>query len=191
MVTAARMVSTSTIRSVVGSTRSDAAVFIITALITVSVDLIVAVGIGIAAAAFFALRRLARSGGVSREALHLPALPGDERIALFRLDGALFFGAADRILEDVTSIHDVSVVILRLSQLQALDATGAKVITEMINELERRGITVLLKGIQPEHLRVATRVGVIASLRHQSHLFTDLDSAVAHARSHVARQLKA
>jgi len=71
--------------------------------------------------------------------------------------------------------------------LQILDATGAKVITEMIYELERRGITVLVKGIQPNHLAVATRVGVIASLRHQNHLFADLDAAVAHARSHVVR----
>lgn len=187
MVTAARMISLATVRSVIGSTRSDAAVFIVTAIITVSFDLIIAVGIGIAVAAFFTLRRLAQSGGVHREELPLPVQPGDEHIALFRLDGALFFGAADRVLERVTSVLDVSVVILRMSQLQVLDATGAKVITEMIHGLERRGITVLVKGIQPAHLKVATRVGVIASLRHQNHLFTDLDAAVAHARSHVAR----
>jgi len=187
MVTATRMVSIASVRSVVGSTRSDTAVFIVTAIITVSFDLIVAVGIGIAVAAFFTLRRLAQSGGVYREDLPLPVEPGDEHIALFRLDGALFFGAADRVLERVTSVLDVSVVILRMSQLQVMDATGAKVITEMIHGLERRGITVLVKGIQPAHLRLATRVGVITALRHQNHLFTDLDAAVAHARSHVAR----
>jgi SulP family sulfate permease len=187
MVTATRMVSIATMRSVVGSTRSDTAVFIVTAIITVSFDLIVAVGIGIAVAAFFTLRRLAQSGGVHREELPLPVQPGDEHIALFRLDGALFFGAADRVLDLVTSVLDVSVVILRMSQLQILDATGAKVITEMIHGLERRGITVLVKGIQPAHLKVATRVGVIASLRHQNHLFTDLAAAVTHARSHVIR----
>lgn len=187
MVTACRMVSLGTLRSVIGSTRSDTAVFIVTAIVTVSVDLIVAVGIGIAAAAFFALRQLARSGGVHREELPLPSRPGDQRIALFRLDGALFFGAADRVLERVTSVRDVSVVILRLSQLHTLDATGARVITEMIQTLERQGITVLVKGIQPGHVGVATRVGVIASLRHQNHLFEDLDEAVAHARDHVSR----
>jgi len=187
MVTATRMVSLATMRSVVGSTRSDTAVFIVTAIITVSFDLIIAVGIGIAVAAFFTLRGLAQSGGVHREELPLPGQPGDEHIALFRLDGALFFGAADRVLERVTSIRDVSVVILRMSQLQALDATGAKVITEMIDCLERRGITVLVKGIQPAHLKLATRVGVIASLRHHNHLFSELDAAVTHARSHIAR----
>jgi sulfate permease, SulP family len=187
MVTAVRMVSLTTVRAVLGSTKSDAIVFIVTAVITISFDLIVAVGIGIAAAAFFALRHLAQSGGVHREELPLPAHPGDEHIALFRLDGALFFGAADRVLERVTSIRDVSVVILRMSQLQVLDATGAKVITEMIRGLERRGITVLIKGIQPAHLKVATRVGIITSLRHQKHVFADLDSAVAHARDHIER----
>jgi SulP family sulfate permease len=187
MVTATRMVSVATVRSVVGSTRSDTVVFVLTALITVSFDLIVAVGIGIAAAAFFALRTLANSGGVHREALPGTVQPGDEHIALFRLDGALFFGAAERMLDRVTQISGVSVVILRMSQLQVMDATGARVITEMIHGLERRGVTVLVKGIQERHLRLATRVGVISSLRHQKHLFDDLDAAIEHARSHVRR----
>ncbi|MHC5797228.1 SulP family inorganic anion transporter [Lacisediminihabitans sp. FW035] len=185
MVTATRMVSLATVRSVVGSTRSDTIVFVLTALITVSFDLIVAVGIGIAVAAFFALRTLANSGGVHREELPGTAKAGDEHIALFRFDGALFFGAAERMLDQVTRITGVDVVILRLSQLQVMDATGARVITEMIQGLERRGITVLVKGIQERHLRLATRVGIVGSLRHQKHLFDDLDAAIDHARSHV------
>ena len=187
MVTAARMISIATVRTVIGSTRTDAVVFIITAIVTVSVDLIIAVGIGIACAAFFALRALAASGGVHREALPSPPGPGDARIALFRLDGALFFGAADRMLDQITAITDVSVVIIRMSQLQVVDATGARVVTEMIHRLERRGVTVLLKGIRPEQLRVVTRVGVISSLRHVNHLFDDLDLAIEHARDHVSR----
>jgi SulP family sulfate permease len=187
MVTSTRMISLATVRTVLGSTRSDAVVFIVTAIITVSFDLIYAVLIGIAVAAFFALRAVSRSSGVHREELPAPAEGGDERIALFRLEGALFFGAAERMLERVGDIRGVEVVIIRMSQLQLLDATGAQVITELIQALERRGVTVLVKGIQTRHLGVATRVGVIASLRHQNHLFDDLGEAVAHARSHVAR----
>ena len=187
MVTAARMVSVSTVRSVVGSTRSDAAVFIVTAAITVSFDLIIAVGIGIAVAGFFALRALSRSGGVIREQLPAPRLPGDEHVALFRLDGSLFFGAAERMLASMSEVRDVDVVIIRMSQLQALDATGARVIAELVHALERRGVTVLVKGVQPRHLRLITRVGVLDSLRHQNHLFADLDAAVEHARDHVRR----
>lgn len=114
--------------------------------------------------------------------------PGRRPIALFRLDGALFFGAAERILDRVNEIEGVHVVILRMSQLQDLNATGARVITEMIRSLEQRGVTVLVKGIQPDHRRLVTRVGVLESLRHHNHLFADLPQAVEHARSHVVRQ---
>ncbi|MFC4138577.1 MULTISPECIES: SulP family inorganic anion transporter [unclassified Microbacterium] len=187
MVTSCRMIAPSTVRAVMGSTRSDAVVFVITAIVTVSVDLIYAVLIGLLAAGFFALRQLAKASGVHREELPGAAQPGDERIAVFRLEGALFFGAAERMLERVSSLRDIEVVVIRMSQLQILDATGAQVITDMIVSLERRGITALVKGIQPQHLRVAERVGVLASLRHQNHLFDDLPAAAAHARDHVAR----
>jgi len=187
MVTACRMIAPSTVRTVLRSTRSDAVVFCLTAVVTVSVDLIYAVLIGLLAAGFFALRQLARTSGVHREELPGPAAPGDERIAVFRLEGALFFGAAERMLERVAALRDVEVVVIRMSQLQVLDATGAQVITELIASLERRGVTVLVKGIAPRHRGLAERVGVLASLRHQNHLFDDLDAAVAHARSHVAR----
>lgn len=187
MVTAFRMVSLKTVRSVLGSTRADTAVFIITAIITVSFDLIQAVMIGIAFAAFFALRSLVNSSGVHREAIPGPAVDGDGQIALFRLDGALFFGAADRVLERASAIHNVQVVIVRMSQLQILDATGAKVVADLVTALERRGITVLVKGIQDRHLQLVRRVGVLESLRHHKHLFSDLENAVEHARSHIRR----
>nr|WP_317451732.1 STAS domain-containing protein [Microbacterium sp. NIBRBAC000506063] len=181
------MISLATVRTVVGATRADAIVFTVTAIVTVSVDLVYAVLIGIAVAAFFALRQLARASGVHREELPGGVEAGDERIALFRLEGALFFGAAERMLERVASLRDIEVVIIRMSQLQLLDATGAQVVTELITGLERRGITVLVKGIQPEHLGLAERVGILRSLRHQKHLFDDLPAAVEHARSHVRR----
>jgi len=53
--------------------------------------------------------------------------------------------------------------------------------------LERRGITVLLKGPRPEHVKVLRAVGALARLAHENHLFTDLDAAVAHAHLHVDR----
>lgn len=187
MVTATRMVAPTTVRAVMRSTRADAVIFCLTAVVTVSVDLIYAVIIGVLVAGFFALRQLARTSGVHREELPGPAQPGDERIAQFRLEGALFFGAAERMLERVGSLRDIEVVIIRMSQLQILDATGAQVITELITSLERRGITVLVKGITPQHRALAERVGVLASLRHHKHLFEDPDAAVAHARSHIAR----
>ncbi|WP_433874608.1 SulP family inorganic anion transporter [Sinomonas atrocyanea] len=190
MVTAARMVSVRTARSILGSTRHDAIAFVLTAVITVSFDLIVAIQIGLVAAALLTLRQFAKLGTVRREPIAGPAHDGDEHIAVFRLDGLMFFGAADRILEDVTgqaAAQGVEVVVLRLSQLRYLDATGAQALVEVIRTLEARGITVLLKGVQEQHLELVRKVGVIAELRHHRHLFDTLEDAVEHARSHVRR----
>ena len=187
MVTAARMISLATVRSVLTSTRSDALVFSVTAVVTLAFDLIQAILIGVLAAAFFALKTLAGASGVRREEIPGAPAEGDEHIAVFRLDGAMFFGAADRLVEEVERVHSVEVVVLRLSHMNILDASGAHALVEIIERLEARGITVLLKGLQDQHVRVATNVGVLRSLRHEKHLFTEMDEAVAHARSHVVR----
>ncbi len=68
-----------------------------------------------------------------------------------------------------------------------LDATGAQALGEIVGQLEARGITVLIKGPRPEHLRVLEAVGVLDRLAHERHLFDDLDDAIAHAREHVGR----
>jgi len=189
MVTAVRMVSVRSVSQVLRSTRSDAVVFALTAVVTLSFDLVVAVCLGVIAAAFFALRAVSAGAGVHREELPGRAVTGDARIALFRIDGALFFGAADRVTERVAGHAGIDVVILRLSQVQMLDATGAHTLGELVALLERRGITVLIKGIRPEHARLLTGVGATRALRHPNHVFTDLDAAVGHARSHIARTI--
>jgi sulfate permease, SulP family len=191
MVTAARMVSRRTVAAILRSTRSDAVVFVLTAIITVAFDLIVAIQIGLAAAALFTLRKFASLSSVQREEIAGPAADGDDHIAVFRLDGAMFFGAAERILQEISQVRDVQVAIIRLSQLRMLDATGAHALVEVISALELRGITVLLKGVRPDHLALVTNVGVIRSLRHHKHLFEDLPAAVEHARSHVRRNAAA
>ncbi|MEP6622918.1 MAG: SulP family inorganic anion transporter [Acidimicrobiia bacterium] len=196
MVTAVRMVEIHNVRSVVRATRSDALVFSLTAIATIAFDLILAVEIGIAVAAFLALRTLARSNPLIGEPGVAPAgeITTDleaallaEHIVTYRIDGALFFGAAQRFLTELTAVSDVRVVILRLPQLRILDATGAHTLGEIVAELEARHITVLLKGPRPEHLKVLQAVGALDRLAHENHCFETLDAALAHARIHVHR----
>jgi SulP family sulfate permease len=188
MVTAVRMVHVRTARSILRSTRADAAAFVITAVVTVSVDLIVAVIIGMIVAGIFAIRSLSQATGVHREPISGDPRPGDDRIAIVRLDGPLFFAAADRVLDAVTGLDGVSVIILRMSQLELVDATGAHILSEIVHQLERRRVTVLIKGIREGHTELFRAVGVLDALRDQHHLFDDLPAAVAHARSHVERE---
>jgi sulfate permease, SulP family len=110
-----------------------------------------------------------------------------DHIVTYRLDGALFFGVAQRFLTELVAVGDVRVVILRLPDLQVLDATGAQALGELIEDLERRGVTVLLKGASEPHRRILAAVGALGRLGHENHVFASLDEAVAHARLHVER----
>ncbi|MBN9176286.1 MAG: SulP family inorganic anion transporter [Microbacterium sp.] len=188
MVTAVRMVHLGTVRALLRSTRADAVAFVATAVITVSFDLIVAVAIGVVFAGIVAVRGLARASSVRREPLAGPAQPGDGRIAVLCIEGPLFFAGADRVRAAVDAVDGVDVVILRMSRVELVDATGARALEEIVHSLERRGVTVLIKGIQPQHDSLFRTVGVLAALRHHNHLFDDLPSAIAHARSHVRRE---
>ena len=201
IVTALRMVDFHNVRAVWNATRSDAIVLTLTAAATVVFDLIRAVELGIAVAAFLALRSVARSASAVAEPV-TALLEGDEitddvehtllaeHIVTYRLDGALFFGAAQRFLTELTAIADVRVVILRLPQIQVLDATGAQALGAIVTELERRGVTVLLKGPSPEHLRVLAAVGALDRLAHENHVFAELPAAIAHAHLHAGRQVE-
>jgi len=191
MLTAVRMVHAGTVRSVLRSTRTDAVAFLLTAMVTVSFDLIVAVVIGVVFAGVFALRGLAGATSVHREQPPGSAQPEDAHIAIVRVDGPLFFAAADKVFDAVTGLRDVTVVVLRMSRLELVDATGARVLTDIVQTLERRGVTVLIKGVQPGHEELFRTVGVLDSLRHHKHLFDDLPAAVEHARSHVRRRFGA
>jgi SulP family sulfate permease len=168
---------------------------VLTAAATIAFDLIVAVEVGVAVAVLLALRHVARNSGAEVEALALDETVTDveearllhEHIVVYRLDGAMFFGAAQRFLTELTAVSDVKIVILRLSRIQVLDATGAQALGEIVAELESRGITVLLKGMRPQHRRVLEAVGTLDHLAHEHHLFDTLDDAVTHARLHLAR----
>lgn len=194
MVTAVRMVEVHNVVAVLRSTRSDALILVVTALVTVAFDLILAVEIGMVTAGVLALRAVANSS--VPVAAELPRIDAETAAALradnivsYRLDGALFFGAVQQFLTELTRLSEVAVVILRLPELQVLDATGAHAIGELIETLEGRGVTVLLKGPRPEHLRLLQAVGAVDRLAHERHVFVDLDEAIAHAREHALRNV--
>jgi SulP family sulfate permease len=187
MVTAARMVEPHNVRAVLSATRGDAVVLAVTAAVTLAFDLILAVEVGMAVAAVLALRAVARTGTATEVEGDTDQSLLAEHIVVYRIDGALFFGAAQRFLTELTAVSDVHVVVLRLSDVQVLDATGAQALGEIIRELEARGITVLLHGARPEHQRTLAAVGAIERLAHDRHSFAEIGDAVAHAHQHVER----
>jgi SulP family sulfate permease len=190
--TAVRMVEASSLLALLRSTRRDAAVLVVTAAATVLFDLVTAVLAGLVVAGALALREVARSARLDQTPLSRDDHSSEEHdllhrhIVAFRLDGPLFFGAAHTALLDLAGVDDVRVVILRMSRVASLDATGASVLADTVKRLEARGITVLLSGVRDEHANVLTRLGVYDQLAHEGHLFTSTPEAIAHAQVHAS-----
>ena len=193
LATAVQMIRVSSLAALIRSTRGDAATMILTAAATVVLDLVLAVIIGLVVAGFFALQQTARTARLEQTPLDDLDHRDEERdlldhhIVAYRIDGPLFFAAAHDFLLELAEVSRVRVVILRMSHVTHIDATGAHVLADTIGRLERRGITVLLSGVHPAHARVLTELGVYERLAHERHLFATTPEAITHARLHAAR----
>ena len=194
IMTAWRMVDLATVRSILHSTKPDSLVFVLTAACTVAFDLVVAVEIGIVVAAVLALFALARTSGTNYEELpdlsdHVETSQEHDllrrHIAVYRVDGAMFFGAAQRFLHELTSISDVQVIILRMSGVKMIDATGAQTLGAAVKALKSEGITVIFKGLKPEHEQLLVSLGAINPPGPHHHSFETLPGAIEHAGSHI------
>ena len=188
LATTVQMVEVGSLKAMVRATRGDAAVLFLTFAVTVVFDLVAAVVVGLGLAILIALRSVARNAKVEM----VPLEPGDhstaehallkERIVAFRIDGPLFFGAAHRFLLELTEVSDVEVVILRMSRVSTLDATGASVLGDVITRLEQRHIKVMLSGISEAHDDVLSALGVAQHLQREGLVFADTPSAIRFAR---------
>lgn len=196
LATCVRMVEVGSITALVRSTRGDALVLTLTLVITVAFDLVTAVAVGVAVAVVLALHAIARHSRLEQVPLDTSDHAAEEHellsehIVAYRLDGPLFFAAAHRFLLELSSIATVRIVILRMSRITTLDATGARVLDDAIARLEHRGITVLLSGIHDSHDQILARLGVADHLRAAGRIFDDTRAAIAYARAliHLDRQ---
>ncbi|SFK07897.1 sulfate permease, SulP family [Streptomyces pini] len=194
LATAVRMVEVGSLRAITRATRSDAAVLVLTAVTTLVLDLVYAVIAGLLVAGALALRAVARQarldqvdvtgdipGGHDEEERALLA----EHIVAYRLDGPLFFAAAHRFLLELSEVADVRVVILRMSRVTTVDATGALVLKDAIDRLHRRGITVLLSGVRPEQRRALESVGALDAVSPGDRDWPSTPEAIRGAREHL------
>ncbi|MBQ0985509.1 SulP family inorganic anion transporter [Streptomyces sp. F63] len=193
LATAVRMIEVGSVRAMARATRSDAVVLVLTACATLILDLVQAVVIGLIVAGALALRAVARNARVDEVPLHHDdGASGShdaeehallaEHIVAYRLDGPLFFAAAHRFLLELSEVADVSVVILRMSRVTTIDASGSLVLKDAIEKLERRGITVLVSGIRDGHHRPLEALGVIGRLDATGRVFATTPEAIAAAR---------
>lgn len=196
LATAIRMVEVGALRAIAKATPSDAIVLVLTAVATLALDLVYAVIIGLVVAGTLALRAVADQARMDQVDFKAD-LPGEhseeehallaQHIVAYRIDGPLFFAGAHRFLLELSEVADVRVVILRMSRITTLDATGALVIKDAVEKLNRRGIAVLASGIRPGQRQALRSVGALDLLQPEGREYATTPEAIAGARAHLHR----
>ncbi|MFI6356545.1 SulP family inorganic anion transporter [Streptomyces sp. NPDC050743] len=191
LATAIRMVEVGSLKAMAKATRSDAVILVLTAVATLALDLVYAVIIGLVVAGALALRAVAKQARFDQVALDHGDHSAEEHallaehIVAYRIDGPLFFAAAHRFLLELTEVADVRVVVLRMSRVSTMDATGALVLKDAVEKLRRRGIVVLASGIRPGQRQVLDSVGALGLLRHEGREYATTPEAISAARDHL------
>jgi SulP family sulfate permease len=152
------------IGSVLRLAKTDIAVWIVTFMLTVVADLTVAVGVGMALAALLYIYRIAETTTVApvteeylrdgrAHVLHDKEIPPN--VAILRIHGPFLFGTTEKLAEATGDLRAFpAVVILRLRNMTALDATGMHALETFADRLHKSGRTLLLCGAreQPEEM---------------------------------------
>lgn len=203
IVVATNMVEVQEFREILRSTKSDATTMLLTFVVTVAFDLILAVEVGLIVASGLFVARMASLFQVDpttllgledepahegAEAIEAEARVRADDLVVYRIDGPMFFGAADRFFEELLRVdHGIKAVVLRMRGVPVMDATGATALRALVDRLERRDILVLVSHLQDQPRQVLERTGILAPITRQGdHLFPGTDEAIAHARLHLA-----
>jgi SulP family sulfate permease len=146
---------------------TDRAVWAVTFILTVLADLTVAVEAGMILAALLFIRRVAATTTVSRVTddyieygrLHILQ---DKRIpdfvTIYRIHGPFLFGSTDKLTRLIDHIPQMApVVVLRLRNMTAIDATGLRAIQDFSDKLKEAGRTLLLCGAPPQPATLMTQ----------------------------------
>ena len=156
------------VRMVRTAPTTDVVVLALTFLLTVFVDLVVAVNVGVIVAALLFMRRMADSVIVEQQLE--PAADGAaglvaDGVLVYGIQGPLFFGAAEKLERTLAHIQrPATTLILRMGDVPFIDATGIIALEHMVADFQRHGATVLLTELKANVRYKLQRGGVIAQV---------------------------
>jgi SulP family sulfate permease len=137
--------------------KSDVAVLLTCYGLTVSFDMVVGVSAGIVLASLMFMRRMAEVTEGHLNTGEQQGLPGPlpAGVVVYDINGPLFFGAAQRAMGTLGIIGEKArVVILRLEDVPAMDATGLVALESALDALQKRGCRAILTGVRAQPLEV-------------------------------------
>ncbi len=175
--------------------KSDAFVLVTTFVLTVLVDLTVAVEVGVVLSSLLFIRRMAEISNVSMitkelrgdqsfhedaQDLALKVVPPN--VEVFEVNGPFFFGMIDTFKNAIRSIEKKPrVLIIRIRNVPAVDGTAIHALSELAHRCEKDGTHLVFSGVHAQPMKAFTRSGLVAILG-EDHFKDNIDDALAFAQ---------
>ncbi len=182
--------------------RADAVVLIVVFLVTVFVDLLTAVGIGMVIACVLFMKRasdLVEGGYSSQEMTNFDkespwadegGMPDTvaHKIYVQRLNGPIFFGTINKFKEVMQTVPaDAKIVIIRMRLVSFMDQSGLYAMEEAIKDIQSHGTQVLMTIIQPQPKYMLTTHKVIPGVVPEEHTFPTFEACTEYLRNQLEK----
>lgn len=175
--------------------KHDLAIMLTVLILTVFVDLIMAVGVGVVLACLLLTIRVTSQvrSSVDEVEVSVEKVAGCEKlgsdqkfsIRVLNIDGPFFFGSASQLVGQVGSMLGTRVIIINCLKIPFIDLSAFFALGEILLKLKSKGILpfiVASEEIQQKLLRLG-----LTSILREAHIYNDFDRAVEHARDHVCK----
>ncbi|MDY6328714.1 MAG: SulP family inorganic anion transporter [Lachnospiraceae bacterium] len=171
--------------------KSDILVLVLTFVLTVVFDLVVAIGVGIVLTCLLFMKRMSEVTDVhgwkyidedeedteDEDAIGLKVVPKGTHV--FEINGPMFFGAADKFME-VVSETEGDVLIIRMRGVPALDVTAYQTLLNILKTCKANGMTLILSHINEQPMHVFEKAGFIEMVGEEN-ICPNIDAAIERA----------
>lgn len=171
------------------SPKSDITVMILTFLLTVIFDLVVAIEFGMILACLLFMKRMSDVTNVEgwkyigedaeddQDAIDLKEVP--DNTLVYEISGPLFFGAADKLLS-ITVDKDHNCLVLRMRSVNAIDATALHSIEQLYEQCQKKKITLILSHVNEQPKKILQKSGLYEKIKPEN-ICVHIDDALVRA----------
>ncbi len=176
--------------------KSDVIILVVTFLLTVIFDLVIAIEVGVVLAALLFMKRMSDTAAVSAwkytddpdvtpgEAEKLRKLP--HSIKVYEISGPLFFAATDRIMR-IGVDKTTKVIIVRMRAVTAIDASALKTLEEWAASIMEKGIRIVFSHVNEQPFKAMEKAGFVTKVGEEN-FKTDIVKALDHAEGIIAQK---
>lgn len=170
------------------ASKSAVAILLLTFVLTIVFDLVVAIGAGMLITVVLFLKDMSNETEVkgwryycdeNSEVTHLRELPKCVRV--YEINGPMFFGMTERIA-DISVKTFTKYLIIRMRGVPSLDASGMNALENLYDYCSAHGVSLIFSHVNEQPMKTMRHAGFV-DLVGEEHFCSCIDDAIAHARS--------